>query len=298
MDGLMKIYTDFAKSLPNDITHNLDKTIDKLTSFKVGDFLIKELFESSVHLLNRKGKLLRPTLVFLGSHILKEKSQKFIDLAMAIELLHVSSLVHDDIIDKEEFRRNIKSVNTKYGIETAILAGDALISKAVELASPYGKDVIRAISDVSLQMCAGELLDYSCQKGNLIKDIDKYLKIARFKTASLIGTSCNIIAIHNKNNAKNALYNYGINIGMAFQIRDDILDFIGEDSSKMSNSDMKGMNIVSVIKEKDKIPTKDALDKAAKLNQKYIDMAIKCIKDRNFSDILEPYARMISINPS
>jgi geranylgeranyl pyrophosphate synthase len=282
---------DFTSHLPKDIRKCLDKTLLKITSFKQADFLTKELYLPSTHLLNKNGKLLRPALFFLSAKAIGENGLKFINLATAIELIHVSSLIHDDIIDNEKYRRGKETVNYKYGDSIALLAGNALISKAIDLSTQYGKEVMYAVSEAALKMCAGELMDYKSQKNRKILSIKDYTKIAELKTASLIGTACNIIAVYKNSSSKSALYNYGVNMGLAFQIRDDINDFVDlpKQQAKQTN------NIVVSIKNGGKISSEDALRVAANLNHKYISNATKVIEGTRIAASLSKYADMIKV---
>src|SRR5271157_195893 len=106
----MKAHKDFAPDLPEEVNGYLDRTLSRITSFTKTDFLIEELFRPSTHLLNGNGKLFRPALLFLGAHAIGEKGARFINLAAAIELLHVSSLIHDDILDSGIARRGTRTV--------------------------------------------------------------------------------------------------------------------------------------------------------------------------------------------
>ncbi len=276
---------DFSEGLPSNIRKLLDNVSERIT-FSGNAFILDELLLPSTHLLNASGKLLRPTLVLLGAYAIEEDAAKFIDLAAAIELLHVSSLVHDDIIDKGTFRRSVQTVNEAYGNETAILAGDALIAKAVEFAAAYGPNVIRQISSTAMEMCAGELLDYKCQHESL--DLNTYLKIARLKTASIIGTACSIAAVYKGSAYSKRLYDYGINAGIAFQVRDDVLDY-GTESIEGNN-----VNIVHAIALSG-IAEEEAKEKAKELNNSYISKAIESIEGMQRSSLLKKYAELIRL---
>ena len=148
--GGMRVRRGFAfhSSPPLDAPTktNLVKVITRLSSFDRGDFSDKRMLGPATHLLKSPGKLLRPAMVFLGAGMVGEEYEQFIDLAAGAEILHTASLVHDDIIDKDARRRGIAAVHSKYGNETAILAGDALIAKGVMLISKYGVDVTSAMA--------------------------------------------------------------------------------------------------------------------------------------------------------
>jgi octaprenyl-diphosphate synthase len=289
----MKVHREFAPELPEDIRGYLKQTLSRITSFKKEDFLIEELFKPSTHLLNKNGKLLRPTLLFLGASAIGVKGEDLVDLAAAIELLHISSLIHDDILDDGKLRRGVKSVNEEYGNNIALLAGNALISKAIHLSSEYGKEVMDAVSTTALQMSAGELLDYESKGNAKSVNVEEYLEIAKLKTAALTGTSCNIVAIYKKNKAESALYNYGFNVGIAFQIRDDILDFMEPLSASKERKSYA--NIVTLLKQKYGTDDGSALGKAAELNNYYIEQSLSGLKDKNMLGYLGPYAKMIEV---
>jgi len=256
-------------SVQSEVSSNLKKLVRRLKSIDESEFITRKLYEPSTLLLKVPGKLLRPMLVFTGSKIVDNDTRlsKFIDLAAAIELLHVSSLVHDDIIDRSTTRRGIKAVHVKYGLNSALLAGDALISKAIQLAAKYGNKVINKIAYTAMEMCAGEMLD-TALRNNATENA--YLRVAELKSASLIGTSFSIAAVYAKSNMANALYRIGHNFGIAFQIRDDVLDFLeGEEQDGV-----KSTNIVSIIR-KHRSSTKEAVERAIQLNNKFIDIAEK-----------------------
>jgi octaprenyl-diphosphate synthase len=288
----MKVNEDFAFELPEDIKVYLNQTLSKITSFTTEDFLIEELFRPSTHLLNRNGKLLRPTLLFMAAQAIGEKGSDYINLAAAIELLHVASLIHDDILDNGITRRGSSSVNSEYGSGAALLAGNALISKAIHLSSEYGKDVMDEVSSTALQMSAGELLDYQSKENGKRISIEEYIEIARLKTAALTGTASNITAVYKKSRAKSALYRYGFNLGIAFQIRDDMLDFM-EPGSKDTKF---GANIVTLLKEKYKNGKEDALKKATELNHQYIKQALTELNESETVKLLGIYTKLIEVS--
>ena len=256
-------------SVQSEVSSNLKKLVRRLKSIDESEFITRKLYEPSTLLLKVPGKLLRPMLVFTGSKIVDKDTRlsKIIDLAAAIELLHVSSLVHDDIIDRSATRRGIKAVHVKYGLNSALLAGDALISKAIQLAAKYGNKVINKIAYTAMEMCAGEMLD-TALRNNATENA--YLRVAELKSASLIGTSFSIAAVYAKSSMADALYRIGHNFGIAFQIRDDVLDFLeGEEQDGV-----KSTNIVSIIR-KHRSSTKEAVERAIQLNNKFIDIAEK-----------------------
>ncbi|MEM0146945.1 MAG: polyprenyl synthetase family protein [Candidatus Micrarchaeaceae archaeon] len=253
------IYSD------NLIRKQLARTLKKINTMNANDFIIKELYAPSVYLLKSPGKLLRPALVFIGAKIIGEEKQDYTNLASAIELIHVSSLIQDDIIDNSSTRRGIAAVHVKYGSDIAMLTIDALISKAVSFAAAYGKEVMESLSRAALEMCAGELID--AKLASKSTSIKQYLTAAELKSASLIGTSLSIAAIHKKSPLVQRLYRIGLFAGLAFQIRDDVLDFLeGE-------PDLKGASVIDIIKHDGK-RSRPAIKQAVKINNEYIDKAL------------------------
>ncbi|MDE1859569.1 MAG: polyprenyl synthetase family protein, partial [Candidatus Micrarchaeota archaeon] len=245
---------------PSDVRKALNEVNSRLVSFKTSEFVHDDLFDPSVHLFKRRGKMIRPALILLVAHLLKRNPSDYVDLAVAAELIHTSSLIHDDMIDGDAVRRGIPSVHKKYGSEAALLAGDALIAKAISMSSRYGKRVLDSIARSSLDMCAGELLDYNFQKKMAVPNIKQYTDIARLKSASLIASCSNAVALHIGDSNADDLYRFGNNIGIAFQIRDDVADYL-----EWMKSHRKGVltpNIVSSIESESNVGTYSAVLKA------------------------------------
>ncbi len=280
---------EWKSKLPDRIRMQVEKTAVRLKSFSKRDFIERELDEPSRYLLVTPGKLLRPTLVFLGAEYIGSRNLgKYVGLASSIELLHVSSLIHDDIIDKDIKRRGKKAVHAKFGAEKAILAGDALISKAIQEATPYGSKVVDAIAKAAMKMCAGEVLDYKYQSYGDQPSISNYLKVARLKSTELIGTAAAIPALHASNRSAGELYRFGIEIGVAFQIRDDIQDF-------GSTKGGRRLNVVRCIMKEKNCSKEKSIDYAASLNRNYVKSAIGKLKNNDKASLLRDYAGMIGV---
>ena len=247
-------------------------------------FSSPNLEKSTFHLLNVNGKLLRPTLVFVGAESVGLNSMKFVDLAIAIEYLHISSLIHDDIIDKDEMRRGIETVHNKYGIENAILAGDALIARAVALSSAYGENVVKKIAEAAFLMCDGESMDFCTQRRNFDMNLGTYMDIATKKTASLISTSISIAAVTEKlgEGIIGRLSKAGELLGVAFQVRDDVINAVGsfELGKRPGNDDKKfnRPNIVSVF-EYSGLGKKEAIEKSIQIISNNVRDAIQEISE-------------------
>lgn len=182
------------------------------------------------HLLKMTGKFLRPMLAILCSKVERQSREEAIRLAVAIELIHTATLVHDDIIDDSSLRRNQPSVYSKWGREISIVSGDYLYAKAfLILAGLENQRISQAFAACAHVMCEGEMKQIEKRKQFLMKE-QEYLKIIHQKTAALFQAACMGGAYFSGTSHENIerLGRYGYGLGMAFQIVDDCLDLIGE----------------------------------------------------------------------
>ena len=184
------------------------------------------LNEKIVYVLQTQGKLLRPTLVLLSGQSVGADKEPLKKLALAIELLHEATLVHDDILDDDSFRRNAIAVHAKWGVKDAILVGDALASLSLNLAAEYGKEISKVVSQACLLLCDGECIDALMASAELSEG-DYFEKIMK-KSASLFraATLCGAIAGGGSSLENDSLAEFGENFGIAYQIRDDLSDII------------------------------------------------------------------------
>lgn len=299
----LKVVRGFAfySSPPLDVTMklNLVKVLGRLSSFTRNDFSDKSMLGPATHLLKRPGKLLRPALVFLGAGLIGESYEKFIDLAAGAEILHTASLIHDDIIDEDARRRGMTSVHSMYGNETAILAGDALIAKGVMLISRYGLSVTSAMAKAALDMCAGELIDHSFSEEERAPETREYLKVARLKSGSLLGTCCSIVPLYRNDGAAGELFSFGMNAGIAFQIRDDVLETVDSTESKRNSGKEDATafrsNIVGIIRNSLGCGTQEATERAVALNNYFADRALGSIKSKEMKSTLSDYIEFVRI---
>ena len=183
-----------------------------------------ELYEQVRYVLQIQGKRLRPTLVMLSAQSLGERIEPVKKLALAIEVLHTATLIHDDILDKDLFRRNMPTVNAKWGIRDAVLVGDVLASLSLNLSADYGEDVVKIMSRTCMLLSDGEYIDVENAKKRLSEN-DYMLTIER-KSASLFkaATQCGAIAANAGSEEIEALAEFGENFGLAYQIKDDLSD--------------------------------------------------------------------------
>jgi len=194
-----------------------------LSKQKVLEAALKELLEAG-------GKRLRPALVLLSGKFGKYDDKKLIPLAAAVEILHMATLVHDDIIDDSKLRRGRPTVQSRWGKDIAVFTGDFLFAKTfLLLAHNMTVENMQALSKVVKAICEGEIAQYQTRydKGVTVR---QYLKRIGRKTALLFALSCYIGAHESQCSSKvlRCLREFGFNFGMAFQITDDLLDFTGD----------------------------------------------------------------------
>lgn len=199
------------------------------------------------YIVSLGGKRLRPVLVLAGHQLFNDTLEKALPAAIAIELFHNFSLIHDDIMDKAPLRRNQSTVHKKWNENIAILSGDAMLVKAYqELCKTNSEklpELLNIFSETALKVCEGQQLDMNYEKQNKVS-IPQYLKMIELKTAVLLGASLQMGAVIAGANTEEALhlYNFGKHIGIAFQLQDDILD-VYADAEKFGKQ--QGGDIVS-----------------------------------------------------
>ena len=189
-------------------------------------------FQDAVrHLFSSPGKLLRPTLVFLSARFGTHQDREFVlNLAQSLELVHTASLVHDDIVDRAKMRRNVPTVNAMWSDDVALIVGDYLFAKAYALAAVLPKpEVIAIVAQTVFALCDGELNEVTMERR--LPDEATYLERIELKTASLYAACCQGAALLTDAEPEHvaALGAFGTNLGLAFQITDDILDVAGDD---------------------------------------------------------------------
>lgn len=191
-----------------------------------GDPLIREIHE---HLLKMTGKFLRPALTLFSSKLEGKTNHDVIKLAVLIELLHTATLIHDDVIDNSELRRNQPSIFSKWGREISIVSGDYLYAKAfVILASFKNVWLYEALSETAHRMCEGEMKQIE-KRNDFFMEEATYLRIIHQKTAALFQAACMGGAYFSGMSLPHIekVGRYGYHLGMAFQIVDDCLDIVG-----------------------------------------------------------------------
>jgi octaprenyl-diphosphate synthase len=195
----------------------------------------------SGHLMGMKGKLLRPTLVLLANAIDERPSGAATTLAAILELIHVATLVHDDAVDHSVLRRGMPTLNSLLGHQISVIAGDFLYLRALkELARLGNVEALRIITDASDEMTRGELTQLTRDEPFAVSEED-YERWIEAKTASLFRAACELGALAGAPEYRAQLARYGLKLGMAFQIADDLLDYTAEQAvtGKPSGLDLR-----------------------------------------------------------
>lgn len=192
-----------------------------------------ELYEPISYILSIGGKRLRPALVLMACDMFGGRVEDAVNPALAIEVFHNFTLMHDDIMDKAPLRRGRATVHQKWNQNIAILSGDAMMVEANKLMMLVDNSILRPVLDIFNQtaqgVCEGQQLDMNFEDSNTVA-IDEYIEMIRLKTAVLLGGALKIGALIGGAEAANAdnLYQFGVNLGIAFQLQDDILDVYGD----------------------------------------------------------------------
>lgn len=211
----------------------IDLELSRFVS-KLSHLRLHPLLEYS---LLSKGKRLRPLLVILSAQSVGGEAEKVMPLALAFELMHTATLIHDDIIDKDETRRGIPALHVKWSVNDAILAGDAMIALAVNLASSYGEEILKTVSDSALELCNGEHIDIWLSLDSATEE-EYFLKI-REKSASLFRAAARSGAIAGGGSPSeiHSLSMFGECFGIAYQLKDDLTDL--KHTSNIISRDLK-----------------------------------------------------------
>ena len=250
-----------AHGLP--VTGTLDAVEDKLSSQVTSSHAFVD--QLARYLIDAGGKRFRPLLVALTGHLGPDAPthdhtpQPLVDAATIVELVHLATLYHDDVIDEAAARRGTPSANSRWDNTVAILTGDYLFARASELSADLGVEVTRIMARTLARLCEGQIGEVQGSEGALPPDVPRlrptlnhYLEVVAGKTASLIETSCRFGALLSGVDTPGveAAAVYGWNVGMAFQLSDDILDIASdhEDSGKTPGTDLReGVRTLPVL---------------------------------------------------
>ncbi|MEI7826199.1 MAG: polyprenyl synthetase family protein [Euryarchaeota archaeon] len=220
------------------LSHSLGKRKEMIDN-ALNDFVRlvfpEELYRAARHLIEAGGKRLRPSVLLLGAQTVQPDIaiDTILPAAVSVELIHNFTLIHDDIMDADATRRSIETVHTKWGMSEGVLAGDVLYAKAFEVLSYTEKEpedimkCLRLLSKACLHICEGQWLDITSENNKNVSEAD-YLDMVQKKTAVLYAASLAMGGIlgAGTEDEVNALWEFGIAMGISFQIRDDVLDLI------------------------------------------------------------------------
>lgn len=192
----------------------------------------KNLYQPIEYILSLSGKKIRPLLTLMAANIFSNNFKNALPAAYAIEMFHNFTLVHDDIMDDAPLRRGNQTVHEKWNINTGILSGDAMLILAYQYFENYPAEIFQKLaklfSKTAIEVCDGQQLDVDFETRNDVT-IEEYIKMISLKTSVLIGAALKMGAIVSEANEIEAqkLYNFGLNLGIAFQLQDDYLDTFG-----------------------------------------------------------------------
>lgn len=213
----------------NEILQKIENEVTQL-SF---EYPPKSLYDPIEYILSLGGKRIRPALTLMACNLYQDSIDKAINPALGIEVFHNFTLLHDDLMDKADKRRNKPTVHKVWNDNTAILSGDAMLIAAYQLIGKtepeYLKEVFDLFTNTALEICGGQQYDMEFESKNNVTEAE-YIEMIRLKTAVLLACSLKtgaIIGGASKEDADN-LYEFGINIGLAFQLQDDLLDVYGD----------------------------------------------------------------------
>ena len=278
----MKAISEYIKTVNDEMSRR----------FCTGLLEPKELYDPVSYILGNGGKRIRAVMVLVAADMFEGVLADAIGPALGVEMFHNFTLLHDDIMDKAPMRRGVPTVHVKWDENTSILSGDAMMILANQLIVQTKPSILTSVLDTfnktALQVCEGQQLDMNLEKRNL-KDSSiaeaEYMEMIRLKTSVLIGASLKIGALCGGSNTKDAalLYEYGLNIGLAFQVQDDLLDTFGVEADfgkRIGGDIIEGKKTFLLVKlmelasDDDKRIVIEILD-----NEKNETVKVKTIKD-------------------
>ncbi len=211
------------------LTKQIEETIERI-NFEVNP---KTLYSPIEYILSLGGKRIRPLLTLMAANLFSDNIEGALDSAIGIEVFHNFTLLHDDLMDKSDLRRGKETVHKKWDSNTAILSGDAMLIEAYKYISKVSHqhlpETLSLFNQTAMEVCQGQQYDMDFESRTDVT-VEEYIEMIRLKTAVLLACSLQIgamVANASKEDAKH-LYDFGINIGLAFQLKDDLLDVYGD----------------------------------------------------------------------
>lgn len=233
----MKIAASYNSALDikkkaTEIKAIVQSDIDKIDGFLINNLKSENSLTKDIlnHVIGSGGKRIRPLLSVLSGKVFDHESEEVFYLAAAVELIHSATLLHDDVIDKSDKRRGLATVNNKWDNKSAILAGDFIFAKSFELmVKTNNLEVLANLAKASSVISEGEIAQLELINSNDV-NLDKYLDVIAAKTARLFAESCRNSALVAGVDSlyEKLLYDFGFNLGMIFQVIDDVLDYFGD----------------------------------------------------------------------
>ena len=235
---------------------------------------------------------MRPTLVLVSSY-LGEPGRRNTDLgAAAVELVHLATLYHDDVIDETEVRRGVPTVHSRWGVEVAVLAGDYLFARGCALGAEAGGEVPGILANAIGRVCEGQIME-TAVLNDPARSVEDYMAVISLKTAALFEAGCELGAATSgaPTGARAALKTFGLNLGLAFQIVDDVLDLVGDPDAigKAPGSDLReGVFTLPVIVAAQREP---AFGKKLLEGERALDVLLPEIEDLGGIEVATAAAR-------
>lgn len=293
--------------------NSISKTAKMVNSFLLSrlDGNPSQLYDAASHLITHGGKRLRPYMVIKSCEVLGGTAKQALPAAAAVEMIHNFTLVHDDIMDNDEMRHGVPTVHTKFGIPVGILAGDVLFSKAFETISSDSKipkevsvALVSKLAQACVDVCEGQILDITLAQSRKIPSENQYIKMIEKKTSALFEVSCAMGAICANTKRKDVvnLSSFGKNLGVAFQIVDDLIGIVGDSkiTKKPVGNDIregkKSLPILLAInkaKGNNKEKILDAFGNAS-ISKDEIELVVKIISSMGIEDIVRKKAMQYS----
>lgn len=241
------------------------------------------LYDSSVHLINAGGKRLRPAFALLAARLFQKDINNAIPMAVALELVHMATLVHDDVIDNSLTRRGTITVKKGWGNRVSIYAGNYILARSLSIVAGYNRrDLLDIMAETSMKIVEGEIIQM-LSSFNVNIGLKNYLRRIERKTALLISVSCQLGALVSnapEEHVRN-LQKYGYYLGMAFQVTDDILDLIADEEilGKPTGSDIR-QGVIT-------LPALYAMHNSKHAEELRVALASSEICNKNTQDIIE-----------
>ena len=288
----------YMELLPIEVRSAINKVIQVLEESFTGLWMPDKLLNATYHYIRNRGKLIRPTLVLLMAYALGNGNdlERAVLPAASVELIHMASLLQDDIMDQQRVRRGVETPYSIYGQHTAMLASDLMIAKAVECAVRSGdNDIVFELLNSSIKLAIGQSfeMELSTKDG---ATLDDYLRLVYYKTASLIESSM-VVGAYSVNvkdgSVISRIRDIGRFVGIAFQVRDDVIDYLNMDSRNPGGNPNE-INIIRIMS-RGNGDVEGAVSKARGLLNEMLDNAINMAREVANNEVLINYINLLRI---